>query len=176
MEFRVGPYLYAVRPVAGYIDHQGQRCLGLCDNERHELLISDQASPAQQIQVACHEYMEAWVYHFGANLTDKEDYCDLFGLAMTQFIMDLIRDLRPMLKPEAAQALDLLHGAPPAPGMTPGIASGIAPENVASVRAGMGHLPRPDPGSYRVTRIYEPAPNGSAEPWLMRVVKPAINP
>jgi hypothetical protein len=170
MEFRVGPYLYAVRPVAGYIDHQGQRCLGLCDNERHELLISDQASPAQQIQVACHEYMEAWVYHFGANLTDKEDYCDLFGLAMTQFIMDLIRDLRPMLKPEAAQALDLLHA--PVPGSVPG----TTPGHIAPAHAVNGHPPQPDPGSYRVTRIYEPAPDGSPEPWLMRVVKPAINP
>ena len=94
MNFRVGPYVYKVRQVEGLIPHEGQYCLGLCDNERHELLISDQASAAQQVQVVCHEYLEAWVYHFGQKIEDKEDYCDLFGMAMTQFVLDFIQSFR----------------------------------------------------------------------------------
>lgn len=94
MILRVGPFLYRVRFVDGYIDHEGERCLGLCDNDAHELLVSTVVSEAQQIQVISHEYMEAWLYHFGANVRDKEDYCDLFGMAMTQFVLDLTRQLQ----------------------------------------------------------------------------------
>ncbi|MEX0653111.1 MAG: hypothetical protein WD534_14375 [Phycisphaeraceae bacterium] len=94
MILRVGPFLYRVRFVDGYIDHEGEKCLGLCDNDAHELLVSTVVSEAQQIQVISHEYMEAWLYHFGASVTDKEDYCDLFGMAMTQFVLDLTRQLR----------------------------------------------------------------------------------
>lgn len=91
MNCRVGPFDYRVRFVDGYIRFEGDDCLGLCDNDRHELLVSDRVGPAQQLQVLCHEYMEAWLYHFGRNPRDKEDWCDLFGLAMTQFVMDLAR-------------------------------------------------------------------------------------
>jgi len=84
MQLRVGPFTYRVRLVAGYIDHGGQRCLGLCDNEQGELLISDRAGPRQRLQILGHEYMEAWLYHFGGQQPGKEDYCDLLGLALTQ--------------------------------------------------------------------------------------------
>jgi hypothetical protein len=98
MNFRVGPFVYRVVRVAGYIEHGGELCLGLCDNERHELRISDQASEAQQVQIICHEYMEAWLFHFAPHLAGdvqaKEQWCDLFGLAMTQFVLDLVRTLR----------------------------------------------------------------------------------
>lgn len=94
MILRVGPFLYRVRFVDGYIEHEGEKCLGLCDNDAHELLVSTTTHEAQQIQVICHEYMEAWLYHFGANIRDKEDYCDLFGMAMTQFVLDLTRQLQ----------------------------------------------------------------------------------
>ncbi|MFP4145731.1 MAG: hypothetical protein ACLFV3_11370 [Phycisphaeraceae bacterium] len=94
MHLRVGPYVYRVHFVPGHIRHEGENCLGLCDNEKHEIYVSTEGSLAQQIQVVGHEYMEAWLYHFGQNLADKEDYCDLFGLAMTQFVLDLIRQLR----------------------------------------------------------------------------------
>lgn len=159
MEFRVGPYVYTVRQVAGYIDHEGESCLGLCDNHRHELLISDQASPAQQLQVLCHEFMEAWVYHFGANLSDKEDYCDLFGLAMTQFVLDLVADMQPMFKPDAAAAVKLL---------LPALEAKVSrsSQRVEAADEDESLAPRP----YRVTRIYEPAPPGSSKPWLMRLV------
>lgn len=162
MEFRVGPYLYTVRQVAGYIDHQGEPCLGLCDNEKHEMLISDQASAAQQIQVVCHEYMEAWVYHFGANLTDKEDYCDLFGLAMAQFVMDFIKDMQPVLQPDAAGAVaKLIPQADRASTTTADMSQEHSPMLTAPQEG----------GPYRVTRIYEPSPKGSTQPWLMRVIE-----
>ena len=97
MMLRVGPYLYRVEPVHGYINHQGKKCLGLCDNDRHVLLVSDVATEAQQVQVICHEYIEAWLHHFGREfkrLPGKEALCDLFGLAMTQFALDFIHEMR----------------------------------------------------------------------------------
>ncbi len=107
MMLRVGPYLYRVKHIAGYIQHEGERCLGLCDNDRHELLVSDVPSEAQQVQVICHEYAEAWLYHFGGKLTehaDKELMCDLFGMAMAQLAMDLMRTLRGELAETEAAA------------------------------------------------------------------------
>ncbi|MFA9477611.1 hypothetical protein ACERK3_04810 [Phycisphaerales bacterium AB-hyl4] len=94
MILRVGPFLYRVRFVDSYIEHEGEKCLGLCDNDAHELLVSTVVTEAQQIQVISHEYMEAWLFHFGENVADKEDYCDLFGMAMTQFVLDLTRQLQ----------------------------------------------------------------------------------
>ncbi|MEM1027367.1 MAG: hypothetical protein AAGJ38_04725 [Planctomycetota bacterium] len=94
MHLRVGPFVYRVEKVAGYVQHDGEDCLGLCDNDEHVLWLSERCSTAQQIQVLCHEYMEAWLYHFGQGVSDKEDWCDLFGLAMTQFVMDLMQTLR----------------------------------------------------------------------------------
>ncbi|MEM8782290.1 MAG: hypothetical protein AAGE65_05465 [Planctomycetota bacterium] len=99
MLLKVGPFVYRVVLVAGYIRHEGDDCLGLCDNETHELFVSDRCSVAQQIQVISHEYMEAWFYHFGREDMDKEAWCDLFGLAMTQFTLDLMQTLR--LEPAA---------------------------------------------------------------------------
>lgn len=97
MLFRVGPFVYRVEKVAGYVQHEGEDCLGLCDNDAHVLYVSQECSTAQQIQVLCHEYMEAWLYHFGQGVEavgDKEQWCDLFGLAMTQFVTDLMHTLR----------------------------------------------------------------------------------
>lgn len=98
MHLKVGPFVYRVVFVEGFVEHDGAECLGLCDHERHEITISRSVSEAQQIQVIGHEYMEAWVYHFGADLADdaaqKERWCDLFGAAMTQFVMDLVRTMR----------------------------------------------------------------------------------
>jgi hypothetical protein len=94
MNLRVGPFVYRVELVPGYIPFEGDDCLGLCDNEHHLILVSDRCSDAQRVQVLCHEYMEAWLYHFGQNLRDKEAWCDLFGLAMAGFVLDLMRTLR----------------------------------------------------------------------------------
>ncbi len=110
MLLRVGPFVYRVKVVSGYIQFEGDDCLGLCDNETHELLVSDRCSPAQQVQVICHEYMEAWTYHFGQGVMDKEAWCDLFGLAMTQFIMDLMKTLRL----EGGQFIAAVTQTPPA--------------------------------------------------------------
>lgn len=123
MRLRVGPFVYRLVVVEGFIEHEGESCLGLCDNEAHELRVSSECSEAQQVQVICHEYMEAWLYHFGSDAMDKEAYCDLFGLAMTQFVLDLTRSLR-LAGPAVLEALDAAepgrpsdpaHTAPPAP-------------------------------------------------------------
>jgi len=94
MNLRVGPFVYRVRFVEGLIEHEGRQCLGLCDNDAHVILVARHGNEAQQIQVVCHEYMEAWVYHFGQGMTDKEAMCDLFGMAMTQFTLDLMHQMR----------------------------------------------------------------------------------
>lgn len=112
MTLRVGPYLYRVRFVDGLIDHEGQPCVGLCDNDGKVIYVSTTPCEAEQIQTICHEYMEAWIYHFGQRgdpsattsapsaagdlLADpgKEAWCDLFGLAMTQFVLDWMHQLR----------------------------------------------------------------------------------
>ena len=103
MNLRVGPYVYRVEYVPDYIEHEGRACLGLCDNERHVLYVAAVASEAQQIQVLCHEYMEAWLYHFGPDLPQraKERLCDVCGLAMTQFALDFVHQFRDL--PEAAE-------------------------------------------------------------------------
>jgi len=92
MHVRVGPFDYEVSLVTGYIRYEQEDCLGLCDNEQHQLLISDRTTSAQRVAVFCHEYMEAWLYHFGDEKQTKEGYCDLFGLAMAQFIQQFAPD------------------------------------------------------------------------------------
>lgn len=99
MILRVGPYLYRVNFIPDYVEHQGTQCLGLCDNDEQVITVSQRVSEAEQIQVLCHEYMEAWLYHFGRSTRDKEDYCDLFGMAMAQFISDLTHQLRVLADP-----------------------------------------------------------------------------
>lgn len=114
MQMRVGPFVYRIETVQGYIEHEGNQCLGLCDYDRQILFVSDVGSEAQQVQVLCHEYIEAWLHHFGGNLKDlpeKEQLCDLFGLAMTQFALDFVQAARkapgltsPFAAPSAAHA------------------------------------------------------------------------
>lgn len=104
MILRVGAFLYRVEFVPGYIIHEGERCLGLCDNDAHTIQVSTLTSLAQQVQVICHEYMEAWLYHFGQDMHDKESYCDLFGMAMTQFVLDLTHQLHAFATAGGAEA------------------------------------------------------------------------
>ncbi|MCC7203936.1 MAG: hypothetical protein IT441_02565 [Phycisphaeraceae bacterium] len=83
--------------VDGLIRHKGKTCVGLCDNDAHEIHVARCGSEAQQTQVIFHEYMHAWVYHFGPTMMmDEERICDLFGLAMTQFVRDLSIGTIPM--------------------------------------------------------------------------------
>lgn len=96
MQFRVGPFTYRLIVTSGDIDFEGEPCLGLCDNESHQMFISDRCRGPQRLQVLCHEYMEAWLYHFGQGIQSgeapaKEAWCDLFGLAMAQFVGDLLK-------------------------------------------------------------------------------------
>jgi hypothetical protein len=155
MKLRVGPYLYHVRVVPGYIRHEGRDCLGLCDNETHELLISDVPGPAQRVQVVCHEYLEAWLYHFGHDMIEhpaKEAICDLMGMAMTQFTLDFIHTIRQMDRGEIESMLDdaaFEHAQ----------AQSHVPQSMPSLRmrehvTDSGHAP--DDGAWRV-RVFEAA-------------------
>lgn len=198
MNLRVGPYLYRVRFVHGYIEHEGQPCLGLCDNDQHELLISDQISEAQQIQVIGHEYMEAWLYHFGQNLKDKEDYCDLFGIAMAQLVMDLVHQMRldasELLKPPANADAK----SPPPPEITTPPEATASPKTAASPQAATpagiatpsaatasplaasaapaqspqaGPVP-PAALAVRMIERYEPGESGTGRRWRLRILEP----
>lgn len=118
MILRVGPFLYRVHFVEDELVHEGERCLGLCDNETHDIYVAAGTSFAQQVQIICHEYMEAWLYHFGHGEPSKEAYCDLFGMAMAQFVMDLTHQLDALGRdaagtshePGAGAAAPLRHG------------------------------------------------------------------
>ncbi|HEX7010614.1 MAG TPA: hypothetical protein VF184_11565 [Phycisphaeraceae bacterium] len=198
MNLRVGPYLYRVRFVHGYIEHEGQPCLGLCDNDQHELLISDQISEAQQIQVIGHEYMEAWLYHFGQNLKDKEDYCDLFGIAMAQLVMDLVHQMRldasELLKPptdakspppppaEAAPPPEI--AAPPETATPAAIAASsqaatppAATASPLAASAAPAQSPQAGPVppaalAVRMIERYEPGESGTGRRWRLRILEP----
>ncbi len=171
MNLRVGPYVYRVRQVHGLIDHEGEACLGLCDNQLHELLVSDQASTAQQIQVLCHEYIEAWIHHFGQNLDDKEDYCDLFGLAMTQFVMDYTRSVREEVGLDRCSSPDPI--TPPGRGARPFTLKTFSP---TTDQAGPSAIPPAPRGAgfkrCRVSRLYQPPVLPEEKGWVMRVFEP----
>lgn len=182
MQLSIGPFRYDVRLIAGYIDHEGQRCLGLCDNGRQQLLISDQTPRDQQIQVLCHEYMEAWVYHFAGEQPTKEDYCDLMGLAMTQLVtqftghatenathdsaahddpadplQDALQSLRRAIETTRAnRAEDTIDATPEAE------------------TAKAGHEPLPDQPPLALPREQiVPARPGVSRPWHLRIYDPA---
>ncbi len=145
---RVGPLEYDVALVTGYIRHEGEDCLGLCDNEKQQLLISDRASAAQRVAVFCHEYMEAWLYHFGGQEKDKEGYCDLFGLAMTQFVQQFAPGFVIDDASVRRAAQQELEAEPHAQALRP-------------------------IGKLRITERIVPAEPGSGEkPWRVRVVEP----
>jgi hypothetical protein len=93
MNVNVGPFEYRIRLVHGYVQHEGQACLGLCDNVRQEILLSDVPPEAQRLQVFFHELMHAWWYHFGPDAGDEEAIADLVGIAMTDFLLQARRAL-----------------------------------------------------------------------------------
>lgn len=180
MHLHVGPFVYQVKTVSGYITYQGQRCLGLCDNDRHELLISDQSSSAQQIQVICHEYMEAWLYHFAQSSLDKEAYCDLFGLAMTQFLIDLAQSLDEAALPDHRSLFGhiaaLARGVRQASSYSPAKPHrAVAPkrQSPGGKRGTHGTDQRSAVTAFKVTDYVEPARPGSARPWHIRVFEPS---
>ena len=179
MDFKVGPYTYRVTMARGYLGLDGQRCLGLCDHERHLLEVSDQCSPAQRVQVICHEYMEAWLYHFGHAGMDKEAYCDLFGLAMTQFAMDHVpkwcEGVPPVPVSRQTGSDPCVDRRPP--GASPGAGAGTQADRQRSRVTGV-----------RVTEHFTPAirepDNGAVSAkspkacggWRVRVMEPVIDP
>ena len=155
MILRVGPYLYRVQSVRGYVRHKGRKCLGLCDNDRHVLLVSDAASEAQRVQIVCHEYVEAWLHHFGGELKTipgKEALCDLFGIAMTQFAMDFIHQVRQGDRPDDPIA------APPG-----------APANARSQTDAQTELEAP---ARSVHEHVEPSCDDAGTQWRVTVFEP----
>lgn len=160
MNLRIGPYVYRVHQVTGYLMHEGRQCLGLCDNDRHEIFVSDVPSESQQVQVVCHEYMEAWLYHFGQDLVDdpaKEAWCDLFGMAMAQFAFDFIRSAaaEPKVKMPLKSDTEPKRTDDP-PSMH--VATKVRPNRTRPWRCTEHWHPPIDPrcGAWRVT-VYEPA-------------------
>lgn len=93
MFVNVGPFRYKVVLVHGHIDHEGEDCLGLCDNIRQKILISDIPPERQRLQVFFHELMHAWWYHFDVNPADQEAVVDLVGIAMTDFVLQALKKL-----------------------------------------------------------------------------------
>jgi len=187
MRLRVGPFTYQVRWLAGYIEYAGERCLGLCDNEQHALLISDRASPMQQLQVLCHEYMEAWVYHFAGERPSKEDYCDLFGLAMAQLIADFAGEAEPSPDDEPAPPQGGANERDPFTRSLAQLAASLASSTSHAWQGDDAHATSddtatPTPSLARTARAVsvhnpdrehttEPEP-GSPRPWRVRIFEP----
>jgi len=146
MIMRVGPYLYRVQSVHGYIHHKGRKCLGLSDNDRHVLLVSDAASEAQQVQIVCHEYVEAWLHHFGGELKDmpcKEAVCDLMGMAMTQFALDFIRQTQSPDQSDDRATMSAPAKVSMLKEVSPPVAVADTPENTCQTTRKNNDLSRP---------------------------------
>lgn len=155
MNLRVGPYIYRVHQVPGYLEHDGRQCLGLCDNERHEIFVSDVPNESQQVQIVCHEYMEAWMYHFGHDMIEhpaKEAMCDLFGMAMAQFAFDFMH--------AAGNSLPSFANMSPKP-------SPPAPPRAASPDITTKRRPPLQPKRY-----WHPPTSAEAKPWRVTVYEP----
>ena len=158
MILRVGPYHYRIKLVEGYIVYEGKNCLGLCDNDRHEILVSDIANESQQVQIICHEYMEAWIYHFADHLAcepAKEAFCDLFGLAMTQCILDFVSQFRRVQSNDTSVDPCEGPGSSPTTGPEPG-------------KPGIGMSP-PLRGRFKVTQSYEQDMHAPDRYWLVQI-------
>jgi len=180
MILRVGPYLYRVNFIPDYVEHQGTQCLGLCDNDEQVITVSQRVSEAEQIQVLCHEYMEAWLYHFGRSTRDKEDYCDLFGMAMAQFVTDLTHQLKDWAQKDLRQPASLA-AVPPKHQSGPATAGHAVPLSVRSscvtrcpARQRLQSLPRiPQTFAVRVDRRLEPGADTASPPWIVHHLRRA---
>lgn len=106
MHVNVGPFRYEIRLVHGYIRHEGTDCLGLCDNIAQCILISDVPGESQRLQVFFHELMHAWWYHFGVDAADEEAVVDLVGVAMTDFLLQAVRQFRASFSEPSSGILD----------------------------------------------------------------------
>jgi hypothetical protein len=89
MDLHIGPLVYSVYLWSGYIPHEGQPCLGLCDHDRQCVLISDHAKNERRLQVLCHEAWHIWRHHFGSQCSTAEGEADLVGMMFVQLMKDL---------------------------------------------------------------------------------------
>ncbi|MBI1368961.1 MAG: hypothetical protein GC162_09945 [Planctomycetes bacterium] len=157
MQIDVGPFRYCVRLVHGHIEHEGQHCYGLCDNLAQLILISDVPTEKQRLSVFFHELMHAWWYHFGIDPADEEAVADLVGVAMTQFVDQVMTVLRGRGESGAALASAL---AAPA-------------RDRASTDAAAGGKDRCDgtPGAAAVARL-QPVEAEPDAKWVIRLYDP----
>lgn len=103
--FRIGPWQYRVRVVAGPIlDDQGRELLGQTSEDDRQILISSRATQRQRVDVLFHELRHAWRFHFGYP-ADEEAQCDYFASIMASTYQDLEaqggREALEQLEPEA---------------------------------------------------------------------------
>lgn len=86
MKIPVGPFLYEVRLVSGYVlDPDGRRCLGLTYPDRQLIEVSDVPPSAKRLATLWHEIAHAWKCELDitqADELDGESIANLIGLAM----------------------------------------------------------------------------------------------
>lgn len=84
MRIFVGPFSYNVELVRGLIQHEGEPCLGLCDDIRQWIGVSDEPPPEQRISIFWHELAHAWQRWLKVHdlPLDEEAFANLIGLAM----------------------------------------------------------------------------------------------
>jgi hypothetical protein len=89
MDLHIGPLVYRVYLWPGFIQHEGEQCLGLCDHDRQYVLISDTVNDDRRMQVLCHEAWHTWRHHFASQCSTPEGEADLVGMMFVQLMKDL---------------------------------------------------------------------------------------
>lgn len=89
MEFKVGPYNYALVITSGLMfDDEGNELLGLAVEDQRLLILSHKIRPEEREGILFHEYTHAWGFH-GASPTNEEERCRLNAMMIQQFNGDL---------------------------------------------------------------------------------------
>jgi hypothetical protein len=86
--FRVGAGFYSVRITDEPIVSQGERCVGLCVEESHTILISDKLQVDRRLHTLLHELAHAHIYATGRP-RDIESLCDFVATVAESAMRDL---------------------------------------------------------------------------------------
>ncbi len=89
MQVDVGPFVYEVELVRGYVQYRGEPCLGLCDHLAKRIMIADVMDRSQRLHVFLHELFHAWQHHQPGRIDDEEAMADLVATSMTRLILDV---------------------------------------------------------------------------------------